>query len=142
MMKVGEIFPTTILEGKRSKEQQEKNVAKGVSKTMDSRHLDEPLATAVDAAPDGFTWPSANKLKRRLEAMGTRMKPEDEAEFNALMGAYVKELCFWYYWNGVVLGVAHMLGIPIRQGVDWNGNRKIDDQSFDDLPHQELKLPT
>ena len=30
--RVGETFPTTILEGNRSREQQEKNVAKGVSK--------------------------------------------------------------------------------------------------------------
>lgn len=140
MMKVGEIFPTTILEGKRSKEQQEKNVAKGVSKTMNSLHLREP-AEAVDAAPDGFSWPSAPKLQRRIQSITGTLKPDQRAEIDALVQAYVKEVGRWYYWAGCVLGVAKMLGIAIRQGVDWNGNRDIDDQSFDDLPHTELKLP-
>jgi hypothetical protein len=140
MLRVGESFPTTILEGRRSREQQEKNVAKGVSKTMDSKHLLDP-AEAVDAAPDGFSWPSANKLKRRLEGMGALLKPEERAEFDALLGTYVKEISLWYYWAGHVSGVAAELNIPIRQGVDWNGNRKISDQTFDDLPHVELKLP-
>lgn len=140
-MRVGETFPTTILEGKRSKEQQEKNVAKGVSKTMNSKHLIEPLSEAVDAAPDGFGWPSAPKLKRRIEAVTGTLKPEQKTEIDALVQAYVKEVGLWYYWAGHVSGVAAEMGIPIRQGVDWNGNRSIDDQTFDDLPHTELKLP-
>lgn len=139
-MRVGESFPTTILEGHRSREQQEKNVAKGVSKTMNSLHLHDP-ADAVDAAPDGFSWPSAPKLKRRIAAITGTLKPEQTTEIDALVQAYVKEVGLWYYWAGHVSGVASEMDIDIRQGVDWNGNREIDDQTFDDLPHTELRLP-
>ena len=138
--RVGETFPTTILEALRSRERQEKNVAKGVSKTMNSRHLHDP-AEAVDAAPDGFTWPNAPKLRRRIASVVGTMQPEQAAEVQALVDAYVKEVALWYYWNGHVSGIAAEMNIPIRQGCDWNGNRAIDDQTFDDLPHTELKLP-
>jgi hypothetical protein len=30
------------------------------------------------------------------------------------------------------------LGIKIRQGVDWNRNGNLTDDSWDDLPHVEL----
>ena len=140
MMRVGETFPTTILEGQRSKEQQEKNVAKGVSKTMNSLHLRDP-AEAVDAAPDGFTWPSAPKLQRRIASVIGTLKQEQALELQALIDAYVKEISLWYYWAGHVSGVAAEMDIPIRQGVDWNGNRKLTDQDFDDLPHVEVRLP-
>jgi peptidoglycan L-alanyl-D-glutamate endopeptidase CwlK len=140
LTRVGETFPTTILEGMRSREQQERNVAKGVSKTMNSLHLTNP-SEAVDAAPDGFSWPQAGKLQRRIASVVGSLKPEQSAEIQALIDAYVKEVGLWYYWSGHVSGIAAEMNIPIRQGSDWNGNRQIDDQSFDDLPHIELRLP-
>lgn len=42
------------------------------------------------------------------------------------------------YFGGFVLGVAHMLEIPLVWGGDWNGNRDRTDQSFNDLVHFEI----
>lgn len=56
--KVIEYWDCQVLEGKRSEAQQRINVAKGVSKTMDSKHvypLDKP-SLAVDVAPYPIKW--------------------------------------------------------------------------------------
>ena len=109
-------FDCTILEGKRTVEQQEKNVASGVSKTMDSRHLDEPLSNAVDVAPYPLKWPKKDSP------------------------TYAKDLARYYYFGGFVIGTAQRLNIATRWGGDWDGDRDIHEQSFDDLVHFELVL--
>ena len=38
-----------------------------------------------------------------------------------------------------VLGVAAVLGINIRWGGDWDGDREYKDENFRDLPHFELR---
>jgi hypothetical protein len=122
-------------------------VKKGVSKTMDSRHLDKPLSNAVDAAPDPLEWPTTNKVRKRIaELVDEQVRetrsgsaPEEADELLAAIEEYAKDLARWYYFGGYVCGVAEELGIPIRWGGDWNGNRQVDDQSFDDLPHFERK---
>tara|TARA_Y100001963_G_C6453225_1_gene296786 strand:- start:101 stop:496 length:396 start_codon:yes stop_codon:yes gene_type:complete len=43
------------------------------------------------------------------------------------------------YFAGFVKGVAYQMGIPIRWGGDWNNNNQLKDNSFDDLPHFELR---
>lgn len=139
---IGPRFPNTILETARSLEQQEKNVAKGVSKTLDSRHLDEPFSNAVDAAPDPLEWPTLNKVRARIQTLVSEAEDgeaEDVDEILRAIGEYTKDLARWYYFGGYVCGVADELGIGIRWGGDWNGNRAIDDQSFDDLPHFERR---
>lgn len=116
--KVVEEWDCIILEGKRTEEQQRINVAKGVSKTMASKHV-YPLegpSLAVDAAPYPLKWPD-------------RKSP-----------TYVKDLCLWYAFGGYVMGVADGLGLKIRWGADWDGDQIIIDQTFDDLPHFELLL--
>ena len=55
-------FDCVVLEGSRTREQQEENVRKGVSKTMDSRHLDTP-ATAVDVAPYPIDWKHLERFR-------------------------------------------------------------------------------
>ena len=40
---------------------------------------------------------------------------------------------------GFVIGIAQGMGIDIRWGGDWNENTKVKDNSFDDLPHYEVK---
>jgi len=116
----------TVLEGKRTLEQQEANVAKGVSKTMDSRHLDDP-ATAVDVAPFPLAWPKLDALK----AMPNDVR---DALWNE-----IKNMARFYYFSGYVLGTADQIGVSIRHGGDWDGDRDIHDQNFDDLPHFELR---
>ncbi len=139
MKAVGEHFPNTILEGERTVEQQEKNVAKGVSKTMNSKHVRSP-AEAVDAAPDPLSWPQAAKLLARVESVAGQLTDEQGAEIMALVEGYVREVARWYYFGGFVLGYAEELNVDIRWGGDWDGDRKLEDQTFHDLPHFEIKL--
>ena len=41
--------------------------------------------------------------------------------------------------GGVVLSCAKELGLTIRWGADWDMDGDYNDQSFDDLPHFELR---
>ena len=142
MRRVGPNFANTILEGERSVEQQEKNVAKGVSKTMDSKHLvGEDLrdqADAVDAAPDPLAWPQAGKLKARIESVAGQLTDEQENEIMALVGEYVKEVGIFYYFGGFVLGTAQEMGLGIRWGGDWDGDLNLSEERFKDLVHFEI----
>jgi peptidoglycan L-alanyl-D-glutamate endopeptidase CwlK len=115
-------FDCTVLEGKRSIEQQKENVAKGVSKTMDSRHLDEPLANAVDVAPYPLQWPR-------------KPKSDSPAELKRWMKDYAR----FYYFAGYVIATAKHLGVSVRFGGDWDGDFDIQEESFDDLVHWELR---
>lgn len=45
----------------------------------------------------------------------------------------------FYAFGGYVLGVAEEMGIALRFGGDWDSDRDLDDQSFNDLIHFELK---
>lgn len=113
----------TILDGARSVEEQKKNVAKGVSKTMNSKHLRQ--ADGKSHAADAMPWPvDWNALEKGLAAV----KRADGG----------MEILEAYMFQGFVAGVAAMMGIEIRQGVDWNSNREFEDQSFHDIPHTEL----
>ena len=49
----------------------------------------------------------------------------------------IKERHKFYSLAGTVLGVAHTLGIRIRWGGDWDGDKDFNDQKFDDLVHYE-----
>ena len=42
------------------------------------------------------------------------------------------------HFAGKVMGIASMMGIPIRWGGDWDSNGDMRDQSFIDYPHFEL----
>ena len=44
----------------------------------------------------------------------------------------------FYYFGGLVLGVARSLFIPLRWGGDWDMDHNFKDQKFDDLCHFEL----
>ena len=44
----------------------------------------------------------------------------------------------FYYFAGIVMGVANGIGLKIRWGGDWNQNHDLNDQKFFDLPHYEL----
>ena len=144
MKRVGENFPNTILEGERTVEQQEKNVAKGVSKTMNSKHITgegvRDLAEAVDAAPDPLSWPQAQKLLSRIESVAGQLTDEQGAEVMALVEGYVREVARWYYFGGFVLGTAEEMEIDVRWGGDWDSDRKLEDQTFHDLPHFEVRV--
>jgi len=45
----------------------------------------------------------------------------------------------FYAFGGFVLGVASQMDIPIRWGGDWDSDRQVKDQSFNDLAHFEIR---
>lgn len=45
----------------------------------------------------------------------------------------------FYHFAGYVLGIADKLGVTMRWGGDWDSDRDLNDQSFMDLVHFELK---
>lgn len=51
-----------------------------------------------------------------------------------------KDAKSFYYFAGIVKGIASMLGIPIRWGGDWDGDSDLNDQTFNDLCHFELDV--
>ncbi|PIQ16434.1 MAG: peptidase [Flavobacteriales bacterium CG18_big_fil_WC_8_21_14_2_50_32_9] len=120
-------FDCTVLEGKRSETKQRENVARGVSKTLQSKHvypLDAP-SLAVDVAPYPLQWPDREVQKKAL------------AGDAAAMNLYTKQVAMFYAFGGYVKGVADRMGIKIRWGGDWDGDWVFVDQTFDDLVHFE-----
>lgn len=43
-----------------------------------------------------------------------------------------------YYFAGMVMGIAHMMGIRLRFGGDWNQDTHLKDETFVDAVHYEL----
>lgn len=120
---VDPIYPHTILEGRRSKEVQDEHFRQGRSKVQwpNSKHNvknPEDLSQAVDAAPDPINWSN---------------KPKNLARFYHFVG-FVEGVAYVLYTMGKI---KHLF----RVGADWDGDRSFDDQTFDDLPHFELKEP-
>jgi peptidoglycan L-alanyl-D-glutamate endopeptidase CwlK len=75
-----------------------------------------------------LTYPFSKHNKMPSQAIDLAPYPidwEDEKRF--------------YYFAGIVRGVAHSLGIRIRWGGDWDSDNDLNDQSFDDLVHFELQ---
>ncbi len=112
----------TVLEGKRTEAQQRENIEKGVSKTMDSRHLDEPFALAVDIAPwfaeePHVRWPDASRWT------------EEEKRFLEMR---------WLQTIGIIMGVGHEMGVPLTSGLDWDRDFNFEEHSFHDWPHIQL----
>lgn len=57
-------FDCVVLEGVRTEEQQRQYVERGVSKTMQSKHLRQPdgFAHAVDVVPYPIDWQDRNRM--------------------------------------------------------------------------------
>lgn len=111
--KVIENYDCKVLQGHRSKAQQDEYFSVGRSKLRwpNSKHNKYP-SLAVDVSP--FPVPDNWGNKSRSE--------------------YEKFKYFAFY----VLGVADTLNIPIRWGGDWDGDFDTTDQTFNDLVHFEI----
>jgi hypothetical protein len=137
MEAIEQTFPHDVLQTARTMEEQQENVRKRVSKTLESKHLYEYSAEpergvdAIDVAPAPLRYPQKPKGVRR-------------AVF-ALFASYIKELCRWYYFGGYVLGTADQMWMRgeidsrLRWGGDWDSDREVKDQVFDDLGHFERR---
>lgn len=105
-----QIMDHTVITGFRSKVEQDKAFADGLSekKWPFSMHNHSP-SKAVDLAPYPIDWSD---------------KPKAIARF--------------YLLGGVMMAVSNELKIPIRCGWDWNKNFDPRDEQFMDLGHYEL----
>ena len=114
-----------VLEGKRSKEKQLEYFESGRSKTMNSKHLEQPdgYAHAVDVAPYPVVWPK---------------RPNDGTRYEERWDAYVQEIKQWYHVFGLIRGLAEEMRLKVRWGGDWDGDFDLKDRNWDDLPHLEL----
>ena len=83
-----------------------------------SKHQIKPdgYSHAVDIAPYPLDYSDDNKKKAR---------------FYFLMGV-VEGICKKLHNDGLILST-------FRYGLDWDNDRDFSDQSFDDLPHLELR---
>lgn len=105
-------FDCTVLEGFRNEAKQNKAKDSGNStfKWPDSKHNKIP-SMAVDVVPYPIEWDNIKRM---------------------------------YFFGGYVLGIAQMLknqgkmDFNVRYGGDWNGNKNINDQTFNDVVHFEL----
>lgn len=111
-------FDFSIIEGHRTLEQQQLYFNRGQSKldgiNRKSKHQYFP-SLAVDIAPYPIKWSGQKNIAR----------------FYMLAG-YMFQASEKLYRQGKIDN-------KLRWGGDWNGNKKFTDQSFDDLPHFELK---
>lgn len=48
----------------------------------------------------------------------------------------------FYYFAGKVIATAELMGIDVRWGGDWDSDNDFRDQTFNDLPHFELRSTT
>jgi peptidoglycan L-alanyl-D-glutamate endopeptidase CwlK len=44
----------------------------------------------------------------------------------------------WYFYAGIIMGIAKSKGIQLRSGADWDSDGTTSDQEFLDAPHVEL----
>jgi peptidoglycan L-alanyl-D-glutamate endopeptidase CwlK len=124
MRSVIHLCDVTILDGIRTRAEQERNLANGASTTLRSKHLPQPpdnKSKAVDATLHPVNW---DALERGFQAV-RRVDPE-------------LRILEHMWMMGAIAGVAHEQGVKVRQGTDWNRNAQMEDQTFNDLVHTEI----
>ena len=103
-----------VLEGHRGRAAQDEAFRKGLSKVRwpNGKHNRTP-SLAMDFAPYYATPPHIrwNDLER------------------------------FYYVAGIIVGVGHAMGVPLRSGGDWDRDSEVADERFHDLGHIELVSP-
>lgn len=112
MEKAIEMYDFTVLEGVRTPERQKELVDKGMSKTLNSKHLpgSDGLSRAIDIAPYPVSWEeSTDNLGR------------------------------FYFMAGIVMACAREVGVELKWGNDWDSDNDFTDTRFRDYPHFELK---
>ena len=105
-------FDCSVLEGHRGQTDQDAAFERGNSKFKwpDGKHNGNP-SMAVDVAPHPIKWKNTKRF---------------------------------YWFGGFVMGVAERLKAEgkmtysVRWGGDWDGDKNINDQTFNDLVHFEL----
>ncbi len=125
-----EIFDFSIFQGARTVEEQIRNIRKGVSKTLDSRHIPRGEDGKYDPNAKGSAVDCLPYQK------GVNAWPQDSDPSKIR----IKKAHRFYYMQGIFLTIAKRHKIAIIQGVDWDMDGDFFDQSFDDLPHLQLAM--
>jgi peptidoglycan L-alanyl-D-glutamate endopeptidase CwlK len=109
-------YDLLVVEGVRSLDTQRSYVARGVSKTLDSKHLTQPdgFGHAVDLAI--------------MNADGTVNWADAKGDARS-----------YYFLGGIAkqASTSHPK-LKLRWGGDWDGDGDFKDQTFNDLVHVEL----
>ena len=84
--------------------------------------------TAFASGKSQKKWPNGNHNSMPSKAVDVMPYPIDWTDRERMT-----------LFAGFVIGIAQGMGIDIRWGGDWNENTKVKDNSFDDLPHFEVK---
>lgn len=149
-------WSSTVLQGRRDADQQRENVARGVSSTLESRHLldysEDPDngVDAIDVGPDPLKWPQlAARMLEIDEMLGALAKDgltvDDRKDLctkvKKLMAEHGRDTGRWYAFAGFFHGVGEEMyrhGEVKRRlvhGYDWDGDHDLEDQRLHDLPH-------
>jgi peptidoglycan L-alanyl-D-glutamate endopeptidase CwlK len=112
-----QVMDFSVVEGVRTYERQKELVDRGVSKTMNSKHLiqDDEYGHAVDLYPYPINMKKVNEGDAR-----------EIARFGVL--------------SGLVQAVAKQEGVKIINGMDWDGDGETLDHTFFDAPHFQIML--
>jgi peptidoglycan L-alanyl-D-glutamate endopeptidase CwlK len=119
---VGGIINTTIIEGARTEKTQTEYFNLGKSKVY---------------------WPYSkhnpkNKVGGAIETEEDFSYALDASPWPIIWEGDTKDIARFYFFAGIVKGVAKVLEIKIRWGGDWDNDNDFKDQTFDDLVHFEL----
>lgn len=110
-----QIMDFSIVEGLRTRERQTDLVARGVSKTMNSKHLVQ--ADGYGHAFDAYPYP---------------------INMQAVHNHNVKEIARFGVLSGIIKSAALIEGVQIINGMDWDGDGETLDHTFFDAPHYQL----
>lgn len=123
------IVDFSVTEGRRSIDTQIVYLRRGVTRTIDSRHI--PRDDEGVYRPDGLS--EAADLTPYQPGVNPWPQPGDPPEVAD------KKVRRFYFLQGVLYAIAREEGIDVRLGVDWDTDLDFFDQSFDDLGHIELR---
>lgn len=124
-----EIVDFSVTEGRRSIETQIIYLRRGVTRTIDSRHIPRDDDGAYD--PDGPG--EAADLTPYQPGVNPWPQPGDSPAEAA------KKAHRFYFLQGILYAIARDEGVDVRLGVDWDSDLDFFDQTFDDLGHIELR---
>lgn len=88
---------------------------------------------AFNAGRSEKRWPTGNHNASPSNALDFMPWPDPFPKKETL-----KQRQRWYSIAGAFYAASVALGIPLRFGMDWDGDRDLTDQTFDDLGHVEL----
>lgn len=112
-----QILDFSVREGVRTLEKQKEYVAKGVSKTMNSKHLIQ--SDGYGHAVDLYPYP---------------------IDMKAVTAGNWRECSRFAILAGAILFAAHSRKVVIRWGGDWDSDGETLDHTFSDFPHFELVI--